>query len=129
MIREVQRSEQSQDNKRPYAVGDFISGYQVVEIRPESVLLQDPYDNKQYEIFMNDSQTERTAVRTEIVEDTPETPPPASGKDQKPPRRPSGTFRRSSGSGCIALMFIRQRFEKDLEAMRNKKDDADAAAG
>ena len=66
--------EQGKQNNRPYAIGDFISGYQVFEIRPESVLLQDPYDSKRYEIFMNDSQTERTAVRTEIVQDTPATP-------------------------------------------------------
>lgn len=112
--------EKSQQNNRPYAVGDFISGYQVFEIRPESVLLQDPYNNKHYEIFMNDSKTERTAVRTEIVQDTSENPPPASGKDQKPPRKPQA---RSAALPDPAASpdFIRQRLEK---AMSDKENDA-----
>jgi hypothetical protein len=118
--RAAPEGEKSQQNNRPYAVGDFISGYQVFEIRPESVLLQDPYDNKHYEIFMNDSKTERTAARTEIVQDTPESPPPASGKDQKPPRKPQA---RSAALPDPAASpdFIRQRLEK---AMSDKENDA-----
>jgi len=112
--------EQSKQNNRPYAIGDFISGYQVFEIRPESVLLQDPYDNKHYEIFMNDSQTERTAVRTEIVEEKPATPPPASGKDQKPPRGPQARPA-APPDPAASSDFIRQRLEK---AMSDKENDA-----
>jgi hypothetical protein len=112
--------EQSKQNNRAYAVGDFISGYQVFEIRPESVLLQDPYDNKHYEIFMNDSQTERTAVRTEIVLDTPGAPPPASGKDQKPPRGPQARSA-SLPDPAASPDLIRQRLEK---AMSDKENDA-----
>jgi hypothetical protein len=113
----------SQDSKRPYTIGDFISGYQVVEIKPESVLLQDSYDNKQYRIFMNDSQTERTAVRTEIVPDTPEPPPQTSAADKKSPSRASAKSPPLDPSASAD--FIRQRFEKDLEAMRTRKDDAE----
>ena len=88
------------------------------------MLLQDPYDNKRYEIFMNASAIERTAERTEIVEDTPETPPPpASGKDQKPPRRPQARSADPADPAASAD-FIRQRFEKDLQKMRDKKNDA-----
>ena len=80
-------SKQSQDKKGPYAVGDFIAGYRIVEIHSESVLLQDPYDDKRYELFMNEGQTERTAVRTEIAEDKPESPPAAleKGMTSSPP--------------------------------------------
>jgi hypothetical protein len=113
----------SQDSKRPYTVGDFISGYQVVEIKPESVLLQDPYDSKRYEIFMNASAIERTAERTEIVEDTPEPPPQPSATDKKSPGRPSA--KASPPDPAASADFIRQRFEKDLEAMRNRKDAAE----
>ena len=112
--------EQSKQNNRPYAIGDFISGYQVFEIRPESVLLQDPFDNKHYEIFMNDSQTERTAVRTEIVEEKPATPPPASVKDQKPPRGPQARPA-APPDPAASPDFVRQRLEKE---MSDKESDA-----
>lgn len=121
--RGVPGGEKSQENKRPYAVGDFISGYQVFEIKPESVLLQDPYDNKRYEIFMNASAIERTAVRTEIPEDTPETPPPS---EDKAPQQPRSSKERSAApqDPAAAADFLRQRFEKDLEAMRDKRNNA-----
>jgi hypothetical protein len=111
--------EKSQQNNRPYAVGDFISGYQVFEIRPASVLLQDPYDNKQYEIFMNDSQTERTAVRTEVAQDTPEAPPAAAaGKDQKPPRKPP-VRSAPPPDPAASPEFMRQRLEREMIDQEN----------
>jgi len=114
-----QASKNKQDNKRPYAVGDFISGYQVVEIHSDSVLLQDPYDNKRYEIFMNDGQTERTAVRTEIAEDKPVKKPRTPGKERKPSRRSNASSNKASSTDAI-----RKRFERDLQLMRNDKNDA-----
>jgi HAMP domain-containing protein len=90
------------------------------------VLLQDPYDNKQYEIFMNDSQTERTAVRTEIAQDTPEAPPPAPGKDQKPPRKPPARSA-SPQDPAAAPEFIRQRLEREMIDQEN--DAASQQAG
>lgn len=119
----VQASQKKQDNKRPYAVGDFISGYQIVEIQSESVLLQDPYDNKRYEIFMNDGQTERTAVRTEIAEDKPEKPPRTPGKKRKPSRR-SKAQSKASSKKAASTDAIRKRFERDLKLMRDDKNDA-----
>lgn len=116
----VQGSKQDQDNKRPYAVGDSISGYLIVEIRSESVLLQDPYDKKYYEIFMNDGQTERTAVRTEIVEEKPEKPSqPPSRKERKPPGKSE-----SSANKAASTEAIRKRFERDLQLMRDDKNEA-----
>lgn len=112
----------SQRNKRPYAVGDFVNGYQVVEIRSGSVLLQDPYDNKQYEIFMNDSQTERTAVRTEIVQDPPETPPPAVGKAQRMPPRSAKVRPGVPPDPAAAPDSIRQRFENVMSDQENNAD-------
>jgi hypothetical protein len=111
-------SKQSQDKKGPYAVGDFIAGYRIIAIHSESVLLQDPYDSKRYEIFMNDSQTERTAVRTEIAEDKPEPPPVALEKGRKPKRK---TKKRSAPSpkADTSTDAIRQRFENDLQRMRD----------
>jgi DNA anti-recombination protein RmuC len=82
------------------------------------VLLQDPYDNKRYEIFMNDGQTERTAVRTEIAEDKPEKPPRTSGKKRKSPRRSKAQSKAASTDA------IRKRFERDLKLMRDDKNDA-----
>jgi hypothetical protein len=116
----VQASQKKQDNKHPYAVGDFISGYQIVEIHSESVLLQDPYDNKRYEIFMNDGQTERTAVRTEIAEDKP---PRTPGKERKPSRR-SKAKSKASSKKAASTDAIRKRFERDLKLMRDDKNDA-----
>jgi|GEM_PF-991530 len=118
---DVQASQKKQDNKRPYAVGDFISGYQVVEIHSGSVLLQDPYDNKRYEIFMNDGQTERTAVRTEIAEDKPSKPPRTPGKERKSSRRSQS---RASSNKAGSTDAIRKRFERDLQLMRDDKNDA-----
>jgi hypothetical protein len=112
----------NEDNKRPYSVGDFINGYQVVGIQPESVLLQDPDDNKSYEISMNEGQAERTEVRTEIPEDKPEKPPQA--KERKPPGRskaPSPASRNKTSSADA----LRERFDKDLQRLRNEKNDAD----
>lgn len=124
--RAAQAGEQNQENKRPYAVGDFISGYQVIEIRPGSVLLQDPYDSKRYEIFMNASPTERTAVKTEIVEDKPATPPPAPGKDRKPPVRPQAPSAASPNPAAGADP-MRQRLERDMQNM--PEDTSDAVPG
>jgi hypothetical protein len=112
----TQGSGQGQDSKRPYSVGDFISGYQIVEIRSESVLLQDPYDSKQYEIFMNDGQTDRTAVRTEIAEEKPEKTPKVSRKEKKTPRRDKNRPGANSKASTDAL---RKRFERDLKNLRD----------
>jgi hypothetical protein len=119
--RAAQGGEQNQENKRPYAVGDFISGYQVVEIKSGSVLLQDPYDSKRYEIFMNASPAERTAVKTEIVEDKPATPPPASGRDRKTPVKPQA---RSAAPPNPDADPMRQRFERNMQNIPEDKSDA-----
>jgi len=112
-----------EDNKQPYTVGDFISGYQIVEIHSESVLLQDPYDNTRYEIFMNDGQTERTAVRTEIAEDKPEKPPQEPEKKRKPSPRSQAQSTPSSNKAA-STDAIRKRFERDLQLRRDDKNDA-----
>jgi len=108
-------------NKHPYAVGDFISGFMVAKIQPESVLLQDPYDSKQYEVFMNDSETERTAVRTEIPEDKPEKPVQASKKDRKSKRKLQEKAAKKSG---VSKDAIRRRIERDEDLLSNEKGEA-----
>lgn len=112
----------NQDNKRPYAVGDFINGYQVVGIQSESVLLQYPNDNKSYEIFMNEGQAERIEVRTEIPEDKAEKPTKAAGKERKPPGR-SKAPSSASQNKASETDALRKRFERDLQRLRNEKND------
>ena len=112
---------QLQDTKRPYAVGDFIGGYQVVEINPDLVLLQDSSDKKRYEVFMNDTQTERTVVRTEIAEDRSEASKPGQAKTRRPPKSPG-----DSSKSSASAKRMRQRFERDIQRLRNDKNDAAA---
>ena len=90
------------------------------------MLLQDPYDNKRYEIFMNEGQTERTAVRTEIAEDKPEPPPVALEKGRKSKRKTKKRSASSPKSGT-STEAIRQRFENDLQRMSDEQDDADSS--
>lgn len=112
-------SPETTDTKRPYAVGDFIGGYRVLEIKPASVLIEDPSDNNRYEIFMNDGQTERSVERTEIPEDPPEERPgkgrPPSSRGDKPGPAPKP---------AQAADFMRKRLERDMELMRKDKSDA-----
>jgi len=118
-----QDSEQIQDTKRPYAVGDFIGGYRLAEIRAASVLLQDPADNTRYEIFMNQSETERSAVKTEIAEEkTPAQPPeaPAARRPAPNPQPPP----EGSPSPAQSADFMRQRFQKDMQNLRQNPNDA-----
>jgi len=110
-------------NKLPYAVGDFIGGYQIAKILSESVVLQDPYDNTRYDIFMNDGQTERTVERTEIDEDEPEESPQKPGQDRKSKRRLQAQSKASSKKAA-STDAIRKRFERDLKLMRDDKNDA-----
>jgi hypothetical protein len=110
-------------NKLPYAVGDFIGGYQIAKILSESVVLQDPYDNTRYDIFMNDGQTERTAERTEIDEDEPEESPKKSRQDRKSKRKSQAQSKASSNKAG-STDAIRKRFERDLKLMRDDKNDA-----
>ncbi len=112
-----------QDNKRPYSVGDFISGYQIVDIQSESVLLQDPYDNKRYEIYMNDAQAERITVRTEITEDKPELSSRQKSREQNSKRR-SQVKSAPPANKAASADVIRKRFERDIQLMREEKNDA-----
>ncbi len=116
-----QRVDDSQDTKRPYAVGDFIGGYRIVGIKPDRVLLQEAENENRYEIFMNDGQTERSVERTEVPEDKPEEPPKASG-DQPPSRRSRPP--RPSPNPAQAADFMRQRFEKDMQLLREDTNEA-----
>jgi len=119
-----QPAEQSQEDKRPYAVGDFISGFRLVEISPGSVLLQDPADNNRYEVFMNQGETERSAVRTEIVEDKPQPAPtpaaPASAR--RPASRPQPAPEESPNPAQSAD-FMRQRFQSNMQMLRDDPND------
>jgi hypothetical protein len=110
---------QLQDTKRPYAVGDFVGGYQVVEIRADLVLLRDPYDNTRYEVFMNDTQAERTVVRTEIPEEKPAVPKPGRPSSPRPPISPE----ESAKSSAVANR-MRQRFERDVQRLRDENNPA-----
>jgi hypothetical protein len=122
-LRNQKGSEQNQDSNHPYAVGDFIGGFQILEIRPGSVLLQDMYDNNRYEVFMNDGKTERTAVRTEIPEEKP--PAPERPQSRRPQRksRPGAATRPTPDQ---AADFMRQRFERDMQVLRDTNDPAAA---
>jgi len=112
---------QLQDTKRPYAVGDFVGGYQVVEISPDRVFLKDPKDNKRYEVFMNDTQAERTVVRTEIAEDKSAVSKPGQASSRRPPKRPGDASKSSASANRM-----RKRFERDLQRLRNDNNDAAA---
>jgi len=112
---------QLQDTKRPYAVGDFVGGYQVVEIIPDRVFLKDPNDNKRYEVFMNDTQAERTVVRTAIAEDKPAVSKPGRASSRRPPKRPGESSKSSASANRM-----RKRFERDLQRLRDDNNDASA---
>jgi hypothetical protein len=122
--KEEQGGDQKQDDKRPYAIGDFIGGYRLVEIKPASVLLQDTSSKSRYEIFMNQGETERSAVKTEIAEEKPqpEQPPPAPGG-----RRPSPNPQPAPEGGANPAQsadFMRQRFQRNMQQLRENPNDA-----
>ncbi|MBM4310261.1 MAG: hypothetical protein FJ119_04870 [Deltaproteobacteria bacterium] len=122
--RGTQPAEQSQEGKRPYAVGDFISGFRLVEIRPGSVLLQDPADNNRYEVFMNQGETERSAVRTEIVEDKPQpAPTPAAPASARRPASRPQPAPEESPNPAQAADFMRQRFQSNMQMLRDDPND------
>jgi len=118
-----QDSEQTQDTKRPYAVGDFIGGYRLVEIRAESVMLQDPADKARYEIFMNQSETERSAVKTELAEEKPPAQPPEAPAARRPAPNPQQPPE-GSPNPAQSADFMRQRFQKDMQNLRQNPNDA-----
>jgi len=120
-------SPKTPETKRPYAVGDYIGGYKIAEIKSGSVLLEDPFDSNRYEIYMNDGRTERSAERTEVPEEKTATPPQPGGeppgKGSRPPDK-SKSPPRVSPKQSQAADFMRQRFERDMQIMRNDANDA-----
>ncbi len=119
-----QGGDQKQEDKRPYAVGDFISGYRLIEIRPASVLLQDPSTKARYEIFMNQSETERSAVKTEIAEDKPQpAPPPAAAAGRRPSPSPQPAPE-GAPNPAQSADFMRQRFQRNMQVLRENPNDA-----
>jgi hypothetical protein len=120
-----QDKEQTQDAKRPYAVGDFIGGYRLVKIKAASVLVQDPADNSQYEIFMNQSETERSAVKTEVAEDkpSPAPPPPQTPGGRRPAPNPQPASEGAPDPDRSAD-FMRQRLQRDMQVLRENPNDA-----
>jgi len=124
--RTAQAAAPAQDSKRPYTVGDHIGGFLVVEIRPASVLLQDIYDNNRYEVFLNDGQTERSAVRTEIPEEKPAAPAPRRPAERRQPQRRPRPGADAQPTPDQAADFMRQRFERDMQVLRETNDPAAA---
>ena len=73
------------ESKTPYAVGDYISGFLVKEIEPKRVVLHDPSEDKEYQLFINDESKDRTVEKTEI-----KMPPPSADNETSTPTRRKG---------------------------------------
>ena len=53
-----------------YLEGDYMSGYLLKKINEKSVVLEDGQSGEEYVIFLNDGKKNRTAVKTEIKDDS-----------------------------------------------------------
>jgi len=110
------------DANKPYMVGDYVSGFLVKEIDTKRVVLRDESDAKEYLIYMNDENkdksVERTAEKTEIkMPEPPEasdnaTAAGAKGK-RKPPRpRPAEN-----------TDMLKKKVQKSLDILKSNKSD------
>ena len=59
-----------QEKSSFYLEGDYMSGYLLKKINEKSVVLEDVQSGEDYVVFLNDGKKNRTAVKTEIKDDS-----------------------------------------------------------
>jgi hypothetical protein len=63
-------SKRKKEKSSIYLEGDYMSGYLLKKISEKSVVLEDVSSGEEYVVFLNDGKKSRTAVKTEIKDDS-----------------------------------------------------------
>ena len=114
----VLRSKKGQKFKnRTYKVGDYIRGYCIKEIERKKVVLSDEREKEDFIIFLNEGKKDRTAVKTEIKDESPEVYQ-ASGKVTKKKGKKDRIIRPKKAK---TASFLKKRLNRHVKVLKNKK--------
>ncbi len=104
-------------DKHPYMVGDYIGGYLVKEIKPKNVVLRDEAKEEEFVIFISEEKKDRSAVKTEIKNETPVGEPGKKGK--KP--SDAAAKKKPRPRKAETTSVLKKRMERHLKVLKRRK--------
>jgi hypothetical protein len=110
-----------QDKSSFYLEGDYMSGYLLKKINEKSVVLEDVQSGEEYVFFLNDGKKNRTAVKTEIKDDSKQR------KIDKDLKKQRNTKKKKDMAGKPAdeSLKIKKGLRKNLDSLEKNESNID----
>ena len=103
-----------------YLEGDYMSGYLLKKINEKSVVLEDGQSGEEYVIFLNDGKKNRTAVKTEIKDDSTKRKIDRGLKKQRDAKEKKDM----AGKSADESLRIKEGLRKSLDRLEKNKSRA-----
>ena len=109
-----------QEKSSFYLEGDYMSGYLLKKINEKSVVLEDGQSGEEYVIFLNDGKKNRTAVKTEIKDDSTKRKIARGLKKQRDAKEKKDM----AGKSADESLRIKEGLRKSLDRLEKNKSRA-----
>ena len=110
-----------QEKSSFYLEGDYMSGYLLKKINEKSVVLEDGQSGEEYVIFLNDGKKNRTAVKTEIKNNSTKRKIDKGLKKQRDAKQKQGM----AGKPTDETLRIKEGLRKSLDRLEKNKSQRD----
>ena len=110
-------SKKKKEKSSIYLEGDYMSGYLLKKINEKSVILEDVSSREEYVVFLSDGKKNRTAVKTEIKDDSVQR---KTDKDLKK-QRAAKIKQDMAGEPAEESLRMKENLRKSLDRLEKNK--------